>query len=128
MKALTGKMSGLRPWKPGQSGNPKGNILPPEIRAARKENQANLIQLIQQYFALTEEEAKKRLSGPDSLQLEEAIQGMISKAKEGDTQAFKYLIEVMCGKIPESDYDEYTEEDLQILRRIKEVKLKNGIG
>lgn len=35
--------------------------------------------------------------------------------------AFKYLMELMVGKIPEHDYDGFTEEDLRILNRVKEV-------
>ncbi len=62
-----------------------------------------LIQLIHEYVALTDEEAKEKLSGPGGTQLEEMIQGQIMKAKEGDSRAFQYIMEVMCGKIPESD-------------------------
>lgn len=114
-----------RPFQPGQVSNPLGRpSLPPEIRAARKANQAALIRLVQQYFGLTANEADKRLSGPETLQLEEAVQGQILKAKEGDTHAFKYLIEIMCGKIPELDSDEVTEEDLILLRRLKQLKLE----
>lgn len=94
----------LKPWPKGVSGNPNGPAkLPPEVRAARRENMANLIRLIHLYVGLTAEQAQKRFDGHESLQLEEMIQGMIGKAKEGDTNAFKFLIEVMCGKIPEAD-------------------------
>lgn len=96
--------SGLKPWVKGQSGNPGGLVkLPPELRIARRENMAGLIKLIHKYVAMTEDQAKQRLQGPDALQLEEMIQGQISKAKEGDSRAFQFIIEVMCGKIPESD-------------------------
>lgn len=70
---------------------------------------AALIRLIHQYVGLTENEAKERLNGPDCLQLEEMIQGQISKAKEGDSRAFQFIIEVMCGKIPESDEQTHAE-------------------
>ena len=64
---------------------------------------AGLIKLLHLYVGMSDEEARVRLAGGKVLQLEEMIQGQISKAKEGDTNAFKFLIEVMCGKIPESD-------------------------
>lgn len=98
-------LKNLRPWQPGQGGNAGGAPvrLPPEIRQARRENMAGLIKLIHLYVGMSEEQAKSRLDGPDCLQLEEMIQGQISKAKEGDSRAFQFIIEVMCGKIPESD-------------------------
>lgn len=96
--------SGLKPWAKGVSGHPGGSVrLPPELRQARRENMQGLIKLLHMYVGMTEEQAKERLNGPDCLQLEEMVQGQISRAKEGDSRAFQFLIEVMCGKIPESD-------------------------
>jgi len=103
---VAGNIANLKPWKPGQSGRAGHNSLPPEIRSERKRNQAALIRLVILYFGLSQEEARKRLDGPESTQLEEAIQGMISRAKEGDTNSFKYLTELICGKIPETDPDD----------------------
>jgi hypothetical protein len=108
--------SNLKPWPKGMSGNPGGVVrLPPEVRAERKKNQANLILLVTRLFA-----------EPDTVngdtQLEKAVQGMITKAREGDTPAFKYLIELVCGRIPETDSDSAAEqmtpaEKLEIMRR-----------
>lgn len=64
---------------------------------------AGMIKLIHLYVGMTEEQSKQRLCGPEATQLEEMIQGQISKAKEGDPRAFQFIVEVMCGKIPESD-------------------------
>lgn len=96
----------LKNLKYFQPGNKLGGSivkLPPELRQARRENMQGLIKLLHLYVGMTDEEAKTRLDGPECLQLEEMVQGQISKAKEGDTNAFKFLIEVMCGKIPETD-------------------------
>lgn len=110
----------LKPWKPGQSGNPAGNTvrLPPELRQARRENMAGMIKLIHLYVGLTEEQAKARLGGPEAVQLEEMIQGQISRAKEGDSRAFQFVVEVMCGKIPESD-EPTTAETLTLDEKIE---------
>lgn len=95
---------GLKPWAKGQSGNPGGAPkLPAELREARRKNMASLIRLIHLYVGLTHEQAAERLAGPEALQLEQMIQGQISKASEGDARSFQFLIEIMCGKIPESD-------------------------
>ena len=53
----------LKPWVKGTSGNPSGQPkLPVVLRVARRENMANLIKLIHLYVAMTDEEAKERLS------------------------------------------------------------------
>ncbi len=100
------------PWKPGQSGNPLGAVvrLPPELRQARRENMAGLIKIIHLYVGLTSEKAKDRLAGPDALQLEEMVQGQITRAAEGDSRAFQFLIEIMCGKIPDADPETPTDQ------------------
>jgi len=114
-------LKNLKPWKPGERGGPGIARLPPELRAARRENMAALIKLIHSYVGMTEDEAKRRLSGPDCLQLEEMVQGQINKAKEGDSRAFQFIIEVMCGKIPEAD-EQTTAETLTLEEKIDLMK------
>ena len=97
-------LANLKPFPPGVSGHPGSVVrLPPELRAARRENMAGLIKLIHTYVGLTDEQAKQRLASNECLQLEEMIQGQIMKAKEGDPRSFPFIVEVMCGKIPEAD-------------------------
>lgn len=116
-------ISGLKPFKPGQTSNPNGRngCLPPEIRTERKKNQAGLIRLITQLFSLTPVESKNRARDPKLTQLEKAVQAVVRSATKGDVNALRYLVEIMVGKIPEHDYDGFTEEDLRILNRVKEV-------
>jgi hypothetical protein len=66
---------------------------------------AGLIKIIHLYVGLTSEKAKERLAGPEALQLEEMVQGQITRAAEGDSRAFQFLIEIMCGKIPDADIE-----------------------
>lgn len=115
--------SGLRSFKPGQTGNPTGRngALPPEIRRERKSNQSELIQLITFLFKKNDAEIEDLIMTQKPTQLQAAVVAMIGKAKEGDVPAFKYLMETMVGRIPETDYDGFTEEDLAILNRVKEV-------
>lgn len=116
-----GNLANLKPFKPGQSGNLAGRagVLPPEIRAERKKNQAAFIKLVSELLLLSASEARDRTK--QGSQLELAVQAVITKAKTGDVIAFRYLIETMVGKIPEHDHDGFTEEDLRILNRVKEV-------
>lgn len=118
-----GRIQNLTPFKPGHVANPAGRagVLPPEVRAERKKNQAGLIKLISELFLLNDREAKARAKNPLGSQLEKAVQSLIAKARGGDVVPFKYLMELMVGKIPEHDYDGFTEEDLRILNRVKEV-------
>jgi hypothetical protein len=118
-----GNLANLKPFKPGQSGNPAGRagVLPPEVRSERKRNQAELIRTITKIFMMTDSEIEKHILENPPTQLQAAVIKLIGSAKEGDVTAFKYLTEVMVGKIPEHDYDGFTEEDLRILNRIKEV-------
>ncbi len=116
-------------WKKGVSGNPKGRpvSLPPEIQTERKQNQVGLIRLITTYANLTQEQAQLRLSSPQSLQIEEMVQGIINRAKEGDVNCFKFLMDMMVGKIPEADTSDFTEEDIEILTRVKKIKEQRKI-
>jgi hypothetical protein len=116
-------LANLKPFKPGQSGNPLGRqtILPPEIRKARKANQVVLIQLITKLFLMSDAQASKEIENPDISQLHHAVQAMIGKARGGEVTAFRYMIDLMVGKVPEHDYDGFSEEDLRILNRVKEV-------
>lgn len=115
-------LKNLKPYEKGHKGGPGTVRLPAELRIARRENMQNLIQLIHLYVGMTEDQAKVRLNGPDSLQIEEMIQGQINKAKEGDSKAFQFIIEVMCGKIPESDETERPTDHLTPEQKLEYMK------
>lgn len=114
---------GAKPWPPGVSGNPAGRAkLPEEIRIARRENMVNLIKLVQLYVGMTDEQAKERLDFEKGTQLEEMIQGQIMRAKEGDGRTFQYLMEVICGKVPESDDHPSISSTLTAKEKLQAVK------
>lgn len=117
-----GNIKNLKPWKPGQSGHPgRIGILPPDIREERKKNQVGLIRMVSEMMMFNEKEAKVKFKAAETTQLEKACQALIGKARDGDVNAFRYLMELMVGNIPSHDYDGFTEEDLRILNRVKEV-------
>ena len=118
---MSGKLN--PPWKPGQSGNPNGRpALPAELRAERKRNMAALIRLVAQYFSLTDEEAERRIAGPEATQLEGVIQGLIKRGKEGDANAAKYLLELMVGKVPEHDPDDNPLDGMDAKEKLAKMK------
>lgn len=109
-------------FQPGRSGNPSGRpVLPPEIRAERKKNQGAFVLLVAELFALTPAELKARWKKKPKTQLEACVQGIITKGKQGSVEAVKFLMAIVAGELPKSDYDGFTEEDLRILNRVKEV-------
>lgn len=93
---------------------------------------AGLIKIIHMYVGMTSEKAKERLAGPEALQLEEMVQGQISRAAEGDSRAFQFLIEIMCGKIPEADVETQSDqmspqEKIEFLEKaLTTLKAQNG--
>lgn len=119
-------ISGLKPWPKGVSGNPHGTAkLPAEIRDARRKNQRALIELVMTCFARTNEEMTARLEDSTLNQLERAVIGLMAEARTR-VDAFKYLTELVCGKIPESDPETAAEqmtpeEKLEIMERAVEV-------
>lgn len=101
-------MSNLKPFQPGQSGNPGGRpALPPEIREMRRKNQAYLIQLVTDLLGMTEAQAKERFNKDnvkEATQLETTVQSLIEIVKFGGKsapQAFKLLMEIAAGTLPE---------------------------
>lgn len=122
-------------FQKGVSGNPAGAPrLPSDIRIARRHNQANLIKLVMEQFAMTDEQILAKVKDEQTSQLERAVHGMIGRAREGETNAFKYLIELMCGHIPAQDVESVAdsmtlEEKLELLRKAAvtvESQIKNG--
>ena len=123
MSTKGGRPENLIGFKPGQSGNPggRGGVLPPEIRKKRKASQAKIISLMTDLLNLTDLEANARAEDPKQTQLEAMAQAMIASARNGETSAAKYVVELICGKIPETDHDGFSEEDLRMLNRVKEL-------
>lgn len=119
-------LQNLKPWQPGQSGNPsgRGGTLPPDIRKLRKANQAELIELVNRLLQMTDAEAIEAVASPDATQLHHATQAVVGRARGGDVKAFSYLMELAAGRIPENDYDGFSEEDLRMLNRVKELLLE----
>ncbi len=111
------------PFQKGQSGNPGGVAkLPVELRVARRENLQNLIKLVHLYAGMTNEQVQQRLDGNQAVQLEEMVQGQIKRATDGDHNAFRFIIEVMCGKIPEQDDVEQPFEKMSSLEKLRTMK------
>ena len=80
---------------------------------------AELIRIIARHFGMTQKAAKAAKAKPEITQLECAVMEFVKRAVKGDVNAFRYLMELMVGKIPENDFDEFTEDELILLEKIK---------
>ncbi len=59
--------------------------------------------MFSQFVGMTQEQAEQRMAMPESIQLEQMIQGVINRSKEGDSNAFRFIIDIVCGQIPQND-------------------------
>lgn len=114
---MGGPLSNLKPWPKGVSGNPHGpNALPAEIRAERRKNRGALIKLIAECFA----RAPDAEDQPET-KLEAAVLGVMKRAQEGEVRALEYLIDMVCGRIPETD-PESPAEQMTLEEKIEALK------
>ncbi len=120
-------MSGKHLFQKGQSGNPGGRtvLLTPEVKAERKKNLCEVILLVSKHWKMTEEQAQRLMAGPDVTRLEMAISRLIDRATmDGDISAFKILLEIMVGKLPDHEPEALTEEEMLILNRARSILIE----
>lgn len=98
-----GSASNLRPWKPGQSGNPGGKLsLPPELRAIRGYTREECSRIVARYGrmeceALTE---LTRDGAPKLPALDAAIIRIFQEAiTKGDFMRLSFLLDRAIGKV-----------------------------
>lgn len=91
--------SGLRPWKPGQSGNPKGRKkLDPELKRLRQLTQDQFKELIQLALDSNVKELKKIAEHPSTSALKVGICTALHKAiAKGDWKTLKAIVEKIVG-------------------------------
>jgi len=112
-----------RPFKKGESGNPRGRpALPPDLRKQIAKDKVSFLKLLLRYLSLTHEQRHARVSGPEVTGAEEIIHGLINKASTGDGPATKIILDTAFGKIHDDDDSEFSDEDIRILNRVKELR------
>jgi len=98
----------LKPFKPGQSGNPKG----------RPKGSRNRRTIVRQWLE-AEEEIKDPITGELKTvqQADLIVLGLLKKARKGDVAAFKELMDSGYGKLMENytqiNYEALSDEDLK---------------
>jgi len=114
------------PFKKGQSGNPLGRktIVPPELRSELDSNKILLKTLVLRYFNMTEFQIGERQRNPEIPFIERILGQCFEKtANDGNVDAFRKLLEITFGKIPEAP-DEFaiTQEEKELIAEYRERK------
>ena len=95
------KEANLKPWQPGQSGNPNGRPpLPPEIRAIKSWNQTAFQTALNTVISSTEPQLNELLCNEDTPSLVKAIASIMMMAiEEGDHSRFESILARRFGKV-----------------------------
>ena len=110
-------ISNLKPWKPGQSGNPSGRQkLPEELRAIKALSPTEVCRIVSKYARMTRIELQKSIDNPDIPMIDLTICSIFAQsAKNGDYQRLAFLLDRAIGKVKEMEHDENDREELQKL-------------
>lgn len=92
-----------RPWKKGQSGNPKGREpIPEEIREARKITQAEFERICGKLFYSSVDKLKRTVNDDKTPVMEALVARILLKGiQESSRTELNYFIERFLGKVPE---------------------------
>lgn len=92
----------LRPWKPGQSGNPHGAPkLPEHLRGIKSLSQLEACKIISKYGRMSKEELMVAMENPKVPVVELAVASVfVSAIKYGDCSRLAFLLDRAIGKAP----------------------------
>jgi hypothetical protein len=90
----------LKPWKPGQSGNPSGMPrIPDALRGIHSLTQLEVVKVVSKYARMTREELQRAITATDIPMLELAVASVFAQsAKRGDYQRLAFLLDRAIGK------------------------------
>ena len=91
----------LKPFKPGQSGNPSGRPKTPEdIAKAKRLNQHELDRIINKYLWMDREAMQARLKDPSTPMMEIMVGSIVAQAaQKGDQQRLEFILQRVVGKV-----------------------------
>ncbi len=122
-KKMEASLANLRPYKPGQSGNPNGRpAIPEDVLAARKLTDNELIRVLNKFLNMTKPELYAYMKKEDASMMELTVGSIVLKAYTGsDHQRLDFLLTRMIGK-PKESIQEHT-LNLRMLPREKVIEL-----
>lgn len=97
-----GNISNLKPFKPGQSGNPLGRPkADPAIKAFKETTYRDFLNSLQKYGAMDPEDLKVELEKPGITVFEVMFGNIVQGAMKGDKDSRNVLLERLWGKVTE---------------------------
>jgi hypothetical protein len=98
----------LKPWQPGQSGNPGGRPKLPEVlRGIASLSQSEVCKLVSKYARMTRDELQQAIQAPSTPVLEMAIASIFAQSiKQGDYTRLSFLLDRAIGKVREVSPDD----------------------
>lgn len=113
-------------WVKGQSGNlsgrPKGlgHYLNKESRDLRSECLNLVVLLLHQELSKKNNQIDPQR---ETTKLERIVKKLVSLAETGDMDALKIILLYAAAQLPKNpDEDEFSDEDLRVLKRVKEIR------
>lgn len=110
----------LKPWKPGQSGNPSGKPkIPEHLRAIHSLTQQEVTKIVSKYARMTLDELEAAVEARKASAVEMCVAKIFLKSMEyGDYSRLQFLLDRAIGRTPvaqESDEDIAARKDLERL-------------
>lgn len=96
-------ISGLKPFVPGQSGNPSGRPkLPTDLKNAKKMDRIEIDRTLSSYLRKTKDELSEIARDPKATALQLFVLSIITKGiTEGDQSRLNFLFDRIIGKVKE---------------------------
>jgi hypothetical protein len=94
----------LKPFKPGQSGNPSGRPkMAPDVRKAQQVTSEEFIRVSSEFLLMDRAKIQQRLQNPEASMLELLIGGIVAKAaKDHDHHRAEFLLNRTIGKVADT--------------------------
>jgi hypothetical protein len=91
----------LKPFKPGQSGNPNGRPkVPHDILEARKLNQVELERTVNKYLFTDRFSLQKVIKDPSTKMMDLMVASIMAQAaQKGDQQRLEFILNRLIGKV-----------------------------
>lgn len=91
----------LKPFKPGQSGNPSGRPkVPRDILEARKLNQVELERAVNRLIWLPRAELRALIENPETPMFEMMLASIVAQAaQKGDQTRLEFILQRILGKV-----------------------------
>lgn len=119
MAQSAAQLKNLKPWQPGQSGNPGGSNIPTELRSVRSLTRGEISKTISKYARFIMTELQERMADPKTTVFELSVGSIFLRSiKEGDYQRLSFLLDQTAGKVPVSIEDDEAHQAREELRKL----------